>query len=177
LRAHQDKTKRERDLENKVAIVLAENEKLNQVIEEISNLQRNSALGDLGYPTGDGNEKVQHILKELDEWKGKYHQLESSGKKSGPGGSGFDELDRLRKENQDLRDQLKKDGRLFKMTSLNMDDKEQDLKAGLGESQSQQDVIKKLADEVKVLRKENGELNQVIDQLKRGSQGDLATKI
>ena len=74
LRVQANKSEREKDLETKLAIVLAENEKLNQVIEELYEVymsQRNFG----------SNEEYEHKLNELyhdlEEWKQKYNVLES----------------------------------------------------------------------------------------------------
>jgi len=74
LRVQANKSEREKDLETKLAIVLAENEKLNQVIEELYEVymsQRNFG----------SNEEYEHKLsllyQDLDEWKQKYNVLES----------------------------------------------------------------------------------------------------
>jgi len=67
LRVQANKSQREKDLETKLAIVLAENEKLNQVIEEISN----------AYPVGNEDTRIQDLLRDLEDWKRKYNILEN----------------------------------------------------------------------------------------------------
>lgn len=76
LRAHADKATREKDLEMKLAIVLAENEKLNQVIDEIANLHG----GQL--PTaGDADKRLSDLLRELERWKDENQVLRDDNQK------------------------------------------------------------------------------------------------
>lgn len=67
-RVQSNKGAREKDLETKLAIVLAENEKLNQIIEEITTT----------YPQDNDDSRVQELIRDLEDWKLKYSVLESS---------------------------------------------------------------------------------------------------
>jgi len=74
LRVQANKSDREKDLETKLAIVLAENEKLNQVIEEIYEVY----MSQKGYSNNQEYElKITELYQDLESWKTKYNVLES----------------------------------------------------------------------------------------------------
>lgn len=75
LRVQANKSERERDLETKLAIVLAENEKLNQIIEEVYEVYMSTR----GVSSNHEYEaRLAEVYEDLEEWKHKYNALESS---------------------------------------------------------------------------------------------------
>ena len=77
------KTSREKDLENKLAIVLAENEKLTYVVDELYQLhQRHLSMHATDEKRSQHDESSEHRINELmgvlEEWKQKYTRLEMS---------------------------------------------------------------------------------------------------
>jgi len=95
LRVQSNKSEREKDLENKLAIVLAENEKLNQVIEEIYEVY----MSQRGYGAGSNEEyekRITELYQDLEDWKQRYNILENQ--------TNIIELENAYKEIQNERD-------------------------------------------------------------------------
>ena len=76
LRVQANKSEREKDLETKLAIVLAENEKLNQVIEEVYEVY----MSQRGYGSNEEYERrIAELYEDLNDWKQRYNVLETQG--------------------------------------------------------------------------------------------------
>lgn len=75
LRVQANKSEREKDLETKLAIVLAENEKLNCIVEEVYEVymsSRNTTVVHHEY-----EHRITELYADLENWKKKYNALES----------------------------------------------------------------------------------------------------
>jgi len=77
LRVQANKSERERDLETKLAIVLAENEKLNQIIEEVYEVYMSTRHHEDGHHDEEYERRLMEVYEDLEEWKSKYNALES----------------------------------------------------------------------------------------------------
>ena len=89
LKAQGVKPEREKDLETKLAIVLAENEKLIQVVDELHDVfqrQRGSlASGQKEFPNEDYERRIADLVDALDDWKQRYQDLEQAQHTEGHG--------------------------------------------------------------------------------------------
>ena len=104
LKVQTKKSDRENDLETKLAIVLAENEKLNQIVEELHAVyarERESLTND------DYERRINELLQDLEEWKAKYSRLEGVQ----IGGTDSQAILALEKEREALKEQLGRQGR------------------------------------------------------------------
>jgi len=95
LKINVEKNNRQVDLETKLAVVLAENEKLNQVIEELHMMSNQ-------IPAGVDESRVSVLARDLEDWKKKYDELAKS--KNLPVSSSTpsnEELNNLRREKEE----------------------------------------------------------------------------
>ena len=99
LRTQTDKSQREKDLETKLAIVLAENEKLNQVIEELYDMYMADKAGEA---PEDYERRIAELLQDLEVWKQRFQNLEGA-----QGDSDFQNVLRsFEEENKELKEAL-----------------------------------------------------------------------
>ena len=161
IKAQPGKSDRESDLETKLAIVLAENEKLNQIVEELYNVHAREKD-----PTtnGDYERRIADLLQDLDLWKQKYnkdvsHQTPNNLKET---------VEDLQREREALKEQLRRQGRDLEA-----------LRAHLSQIQVGSSDSKAAKEELSIVEIENNTLRSQLEamKLKYGNADALQSKL
>lgn len=163
LKTQVKKSEREEDLETKLAIVLAENEKLNQIVEELHTVyaRERGSLSNEDY-----ERRIAELLQDLEEWKHKYNTLEVS---SNPQAIEVHRLNEaLARERDSLKEQLGRQDRDL-----------QALRARLSAIQIGPANTKQLQDQASSALIENDTLRKELEtmKLKHGNADDLQQRL